>query len=77
MGDSRRGRKYGKRDPQVGRNISAALKGKPLSDAHKEALSESHANRVVLVCDVCGKEIKGGNGNLKQHMRSKHPEVKI
>ena len=75
--DSLSGRKYGKRDPQVGRNISAAKKGKPMSDAHKKALSESHVSRVVVICEVCGKEIKGGNGNLKQHMRSKHPEVEI
>lgn len=64
------GKKYGKRDASVGAKISAAKKGKPMTDAHKQALSESHANRIVLTCPVCGKEIKGGQGNLKQHMRT-------
>jgi predicted GIY-YIG superfamily endonuclease len=77
LGDSNRGKKYGKRDPSVGQKISDAKKGKPFSEEHKKAISDSHANRPVLVCPVCGKEVKGGNGNLKQHMRSKHPEVEI
>ena len=67
---SRRGKYTGPRPKTVGESISKAKKGKPMSDAHKQALSESHANRVILVCPTCGKEVKGGNGNLKQHIRT-------
>jgi len=34
--------KFGKRSPEVGRKISESRKGKPLSEAHKQALRKGH-----------------------------------
>lgn len=67
---SRRGKYTGPRPASVGLAISRAKKGKPMTDAHKKALSKSHETRPVLVCEVCGKEIRGGQGNMKQHLRT-------
>jgi hypothetical protein len=74
MGSGNRGKTYGERDPQVGRKISAAKKGVPFTLEHKDALSAARVSIPVLTCEHCGKEVKGGNGNLKQHTRSRHPE---
>jgi ribosomal protein L37AE/L43A len=73
-GDANRGKRYGKRDPQVGQKISAAKKGVPFTPEHRDALSTARVSIPVQTCEHCGKEIKGGNGNLKQHTRSRHPE---
>lgn len=67
---SRRGKYTGPRPNSVGEAISRAKKGKPMTDAHKQALSKSHANRPVIICEICGRGIKGGNGNMKQHLRT-------
>jgi hypothetical protein len=72
--NANKGKKYGKRDESVGRNISAAKKGKLLSLEHKDALSAARVNIVILSCEHCGKEIKGGRGNLMQHTRAHHSE---
>jgi hypothetical protein len=63
------GKVYGKRDPEVGRKISAVKRGVPLTLEHRDALSVARRNIPVLLCEHCGKEIKGGKGNLKQHIR--------
>lgn len=70
-GDANRGKKYGKRDPSVGRKISERNKGRICSESTKLAMSEARSKIPVRVCPICGKEIKGGIGNLKQHL-NKH-----
>jgi hypothetical protein len=73
-GDYHRGKKYGKRDPSVGKKISEAQRGRKFTEGHKKALSEARAGIPMLTCEVCGKEIRGGIGNLNQHLRKHQRE---
>jgi hypothetical protein len=71
FGSGSRGKKYGRRDPSVGEKISKSKKGKSFSESHKEALSKARDKIPPVECEVCGKLINGGMGNLRQHL-SKH-----
>lgn len=73
-GSANRGKKYGKRNPSVGRKISEKNRGRKLTEDHKNALSEARADIPTLTCEICGKEIKGGKGNLGQHLRKHQRE---
>jgi hypothetical protein len=70
----RKGKNLGPRPTSVGEAISRAKKGVPLTLNHKDALSAARANIPTLLCEYCGKEIKGGKGNLTQHTRAHHSE---
>lgn len=69
-----KGKVLGKRDPSVGRKISEVKKEKKFTEEHKKAISEGKAKTLILVCDTCGKEIRGGIGNLNQHLRKHQRE---
>jgi hypothetical protein len=69
-GDANRGKKYGKRNPSVGKKISEKNKGRKLSEEHKKSLAEARSKIPVQIYEICGKEIRNGMGNLKQHLRT-------
>ena len=71
---NRKGKYTGIRPKSVGEAISAAKKGVPLTLEHRDALSAARKNIVILECAQCGKQIKGGKGNLVQHSRAQHSE---
>jgi hypothetical protein len=73
-GDANRGKKYGKRDPSIGRKISESKRGRKFSESHKNALSEARSDIPTLTCEICGKVIRGGKGNLRQHLHKHQRE---
>lgn len=75
LGDAHRGKKYGKRYPSAGKKISVTKLGKEFSEDHKKALAKAKANIPLQTCEVCGKEIRGGKGNLRQHLRKHQGEA--
>ena len=42
---ARTGRKFGPRDPEVGRKIAASLRGKPLSEERKQKIAAAHQGK--------------------------------
>ncbi len=44
--------------------------GKTLSEATKKKIAEANQARPIIVCEICGREIRGGIGNLRRHQSS-------